>query len=442
MTNNSSMKLTDWLSKSGTSQAELARQLAITQGRVSQLCGGAKPSLELALRIRAITKGAVSPQDFNVNAAGNNIMPDKKTSLLDSVEEAVAAIAAGEMVVVVDDDDRENEGDLIASAAKISSEQMAMMIRHTSGIVCVPLTAAEAHRLRLDPMVAINDAPTSTAFTISVDYKVGLTTGISATERVGTVRALANSNVQADDFVRPGHVFPLVARSGGVLMRSGHTEAAVDLCKLAGLPPVGVISELMNDDGSVMRGPQVMAFARAHKYKMISVADLISYRQARERLVEREGMFEVETPVGPARAFAYSTPFDQVQHLALVFGDISGGENIPVRLHREDLLADVFGARSALNKVYDTFKREGSGVLVYLREGTTGVPGSQLHATSEEVTETAKARKEAWRDVGLGAQILRDLGVSSIRLIASRNRHYVGLSGFGIEISETLRNDV
>ena len=430
------MKLGEWLQKSGTSQAEFARGLAITQGRVSQLCGGGQqPSLELALRIRAFTKGAVRPEDFD--ETGLPHMTDKKPSLLDNVEEAVAAIAAGEMVVVVDDDDRENEGDLIAAASKITNEQMAMMIRHTSGIVCAPLTAQDAHRLRLDPMVAINDAPMSTAFTVSVDYKGGLTTGIAAGERVATVRALANGNVQADDFVRPGHIFPLVARSGGVLMRSGHTEAAVDLCKLAGLAPVGVISELMNDDGSVMRGPQVLDFARKNKLKIISVADLISYRQARERLVGRVGSFEVETPAGSARAIAYSTPFDQVQHLALVFGDITKGENVPVRLHREDLLEDVFGRRETLEQVYATFRKEGSGILVYLREGTAGVPAAKLHATED--TGSAKAREEAWRDVGLGAQILRDLSVSSIRLLASRDRHYVGLSGFGIEIAQTLR---
>ena len=364
------------------------------------------------------------------------------TDYLSSIEEVLDDARNGRMFVLIDDEDRENEGDLVIPAQMATPDAINFMAKHGRGLICLSLSRKRCEELRLPLMAAHNQSRHSTAFTLSIEAREGVTTGISAADRAHTVAVAIDPGSTREDLATPGHVFPLMAKDGGVLVRAGHTEAAVDLCKLAGLPPVGVISELMNDDGSVMRGPQVMAFARAHKYKMISVADLISYRQARERLVEREGMFEVETPVGPARAFAYSTPFDQVQHLALVFGDISGGENIPVRLHREDLLADVFGARSALNKVYDTFKREGSGVLVYLREGTTGVPGSQLHATSEEVTETAKARKEAWRDVGLGAQILRDLGVSSIRLIASRNRHYVGLSGFGIEISETLRNDV
>ena len=208
---------------------------------------------------------------------------------LDSVDVAVAAIADGEMIVVVDDADRENEGDLIVAASKATAEQIAFMIRHTSGIVCTPLTQTEARRLKLDPMVAMNDAPLGTAFTISIDYKIGLTTGISAEERCNTVRALANGNAAAEDFVRPGHVFPLIAKQGGTLMRSGHTEAAVDLAKLAGLPPVGVLAELVNDDGTVKRGEQVMSFAREHGFKIISVADLIAYRQVRERLGRADG---------------------------------------------------------------------------------------------------------------------------------------------------------
>src|SRR6188768_232221 len=203
------------------------------------------------------------------------------------VEAAVAAFARGEMVVVTDDDDRENEGDLFVAASLCTPEKMGFIIRHTSGIVCAPLSADDAKRLHLDPMVSRNDAPLGTAFTVSVDGRHGLTTGISAEERTNTVRALANGNSGAADFVRPGHVFPLVAKEGGVLMRSGHTEACIDLCRLAGLAPVGVLSELMNDDGTVMRGPAVAAFAKHHKLTQISIADLIDYRQAREKLVKR-----------------------------------------------------------------------------------------------------------------------------------------------------------
>ncbi len=368
---------------------------------------------------------------------------DDGNATLDTVEDALQAMRAGEMVVVVDDDDRENEGDLIAAASLITPQQMAFMIRHTSGIICAPMPPEEARRLNLDPMVAVNDAPLSTAFTVSVDYRKGLTTGISAAERAATVRALADPASRPEDFVRPGHVFPLVARRGGVLIRSGHTEAAVDLCRLAGLPPVGVISELVNDDGTVKRGEQVLAFAREHGLKIISVADLIAYRRKRERLVERVAEFALQTPIGPAKAIAYATPFDPVQHLALLFGEVGEGRGVLARLHRENVLEDVFGRRETLNKVFEALKERGGGVLVYLREGATGVPPASIaelagEAPEREDTESAKEREKEWRDVGLGAQILRDLGIRSIRLLSSSERHYVGLSGFGIEITETV----
>ena len=426
------MKLSEWLANSGTSQSELARRLGVTQGRVSQLVAGALPSLDLANKIAAATGNKVRPADF-----GDQTMANEQK--LDTVEDAIKAVAAGEMVVVVDDDDRENEGDLIGAAAKITPEQMAFMVRHTSGIVCTPITAEDAKRLKLDPMVALNDAPMGTAFTVTIDYKEGLTTGISAKERAATCHALANRNVVADDFVRPGHIFPLVAKSGGVLMRSGHTEAAVDLVKLAGLHPAGVICELVNDDGSVKRGPQNFAFAREHGFKIISVADLIAYRQRRERLVEQTAQFDVETVIGKAKGYSFVTPFDQVEHLALVFGDVSTAKAVPVRLHRENVIEDVFGKRNTLNKVFEVFKREGCGILVYLQEGAAGVPAGQL--SGAEKTGSAAQRQKSWRDVGLGAQILRDLNVSSIRLVSSSNRHYVGLSGFGIEIAETIKLD-
>ncbi|MCB1377405.1 MAG: 3,4-dihydroxy-2-butanone-4-phosphate synthase [Alphaproteobacteria bacterium] len=423
------MKLAEWLNNSRTSQSELARRIGVTQGRISQLVKGALPSLELAMKIAAATGNRVRPEEFGV-------LDMTDAEKLDSVEEAVKAIANGEMVVVVDDDDRENEGDLIAAASKITPEQMAIMVRHGTGIVCLPITAEDAKRLKLDPMVALNDAPMGTAFTVSIDYKEGLNTGISAKERAATAHALANRNVVADDFVRPGHMFPLVAKSGGVLMRSGHTEAAVDLVRLAGLHPAGVICELVNDDGTVKRGPQVLAFAREHGYKIISVADLIAYRQRRERLVEQKSRFEVQTVIGPAQGYAYVTPFDEVEQLALVFGDVTDGKDVPVRLHRENVLDDVFGNRQTLTAVFDIFKCEGRGVLVYLQEGTAGVPAGQL---ASEKSGSSAQRAQTWRDVGLGAQILRDLNITSIRLISSSQRHYVGLSGFGIEIAETVR---
>lgn len=351
------------------------------------------------------------------------------------VDAAIAAFARGDIIVVVDDDDRENEGDLFVAASMCTPEKMAFIIRNTSGIVCAPVSAEDAKRLHLDPMVATNDAPLGTAFTVSIDVKHGLTTGISAEERTNTVRALANGNSGASNFVRPGHVFPLVAREGGVLMRSGHTEACIDLCRLAGLPAVGVLSELMNDDGTVMRGATVAAFAERHKLASLSIADLIAYRQAREKLVERVGEFPVASEVGPLRGYAYVTRFDQVHHMAFVFGDVGGGGTVAARLHRADILGDVFGGGRAIHSALARFQREGRGVLVYLRDGTAGVPSRATPHDNDMGSEAARTRQ--WREVGLGAQILRDLGISSIRLLTSSKMKYVGLAGFGIEIAGT-----
>lgn len=363
------------------------------------------------------------------------------------IVDAIRAFEAGEVVVVMDDDDRENEGDLIVAAVHCTQEKMAFIIRHTSGIVCAPMTLHEAKRLNLNPMVADNDDPHATAFTVSVDYKHGTTTGISADDRTSTVRGLANPNSGAQDFSRPGHIFPLVAKEGGVLIRSGHTEAAVDLCKLADLPEVGVISELVNDDGTVMRGPQVMAFAEANNLKTISVADLISYRQRQESLIDRVDSFPIETYAGEAQAFTYKTKWDAMHHLAVVFGDVRDGQDVPVRLQIESVVDDAFGGSNQLQEMIKKMSGDQRGIIVYLREGSVGVasnPGrwkDSLQAGDRDNHETAQSREDEWLEIGLGAQILRDLGIESIKLYASRERHYVGLEGFGIKISETLTDD-
>ncbi len=284
-------------------------------------------------------------------------------------------------------------------------------------------------------MVALNDAPLGTAFTVSVDVRHGLTTGISADERTNTVRALANPNSGAGDFVRPGHVFPLVAREGGVLMRSGHTEACIDLCRLAGLPLVGVLAELMNDDGSVMRGAEVERFAATHGLKRLTIADLIAYRQAREKLVERVSEFTVLTEIGTLKGYAYVTPFDKVYHMALVHGRIGEGRDVPTRLHRANILRDIFGGAPEVHGALQRFAKHGRGVIVFLRDGSAGVPASALPQDGDHGAEAARQRQ--WREIGLGAQILKDLGISSIRLLTSADHHYVGLAGFGIEISAT-----
>jgi len=351
------------------------------------------------------------------------------------VDVAIEAFARGELVVVTDDDDRENEGDIVVAAVHCTPEKMAFIIRHTCGIVCAPVTGEIAHRLRLSPMVSDNDSPHGTAFTVSVDYRHGTTTGISAEDRTATVRNLANNNAGAVDFVRPGHVFPLIAKEGGVLMRSGHTEAAIDLCRLAGLAPVGVICELVNDDGTVMRGPDVTAFAERHGIKRVSVADLIAYRQMREKLVERVGEFPVATDIGTLAGYAYVTPFDKVHHMAFVYGRIGDGEAVLARLHRGSVIGDVFDGAKPIHAALQRFKHEGRGVIVYLRDGTSGVPITAIPHEGDGRAEELRTRQ--WREIGLGAQILKDLGISSIRLLTSTKRTYVGLAGFGIEILST-----
>ncbi|HUG60743.1 MAG TPA: 3,4-dihydroxy-2-butanone-4-phosphate synthase, partial [Methylomirabilota bacterium] len=348
---------------------------------------------------------------------------------LDTIEDAIAAIAAGEPVVVVDDTDRENEGDLILAAGKATPEKMAFMIRHTSGIICVPMTGERADRLNLPPMVANNLDPLRTAFTVSVDYRVGMTTGISAEERTNTVRALANDNATATDFLRPGHIFPLIARAGGVLTRSGHTEAGVDLARMAGLDPVGVLAEVVNDDGTVKRLPELLPFAREHGLRIVSIEDLIAYRIRTERFVERTATREMTVCGLKAQVSAYSTPFDTMQHVVAVFGDIGSGADIPCRIHREQPALDLFGrasgARTWVDIAVDEFKKNGErGVLMFLRNPvvddllTVGEEDAVDGADGERHGSALK-RMQRWREIGVGAQILRELGVRSIAICAT-----------------------
>src|SRR6516162_6894820 len=335
------MKLGDWLRRNQVTRADFARRIGVSPGAVTLICRehGSWLSRETAERIVAETSGAVTPNDF-LSAAP---LAPNGLDMLHSVNAVIEAFARGEIVVVTDDDDRENEGDLIVAAVHATPEKLAFIVRHTCGIVCAPLTGEIAHRLRLSPMVSDNDSPHGTAFTISVDYRHGTTTGISADDRTATIRNLANGNAGRSDFVRPGHIFPLIAKDGGVLMRSGHTEAAIDLCRLVAIAPVAAICELVNDDGTVMRGPQVADFAKRHGLRRMSVADLIAYRQAREKLVTRVAEFTVASEIGDLTGYAYVTPFDKVHHYAFVFGNIGDGANVPTRLHRANVIEDVFG---------------------------------------------------------------------------------------------------
>lgn len=358
--------------------------------------------------------------------------------MADKIEEVLEAFAGGELVVVTDDDDREGEGDLIGAASLCTSEKMAFIIRHTSGIVCAPITTEDARRLHLDPMVSRNESAHATAFTVSIDYKPDGGTGISAEERASCCRALVNPNVGAADFARPGHVFPLIAREGGVLFRAGHTEAAVDLCRLSGLPPVGVISELMNDDGSVMKGEQVSRFATENRLRHVTIADLIAYRQARDKLIERVSTFVMESPIGPLQGYAYRSPFDEIAHAAFVYGSLGDGKRVLTRLHKPNIVRDLFTGSERMQLVLRRFKRAGHGVLVYLRDGAAGVPVEPMGEA-----RTAEAdRHRQWREVGVGAQILRDLGVTSIINLTSSVHDYKGLSGFGIEIVASERLEI
>ena len=371
---------------------------------------------------------------------------------LDKIEDAIAAVAAGELVVVVDDTDRENEGDLIMAASKASPEKIAFMIRHTSGIICVPMPGERAAALSLEPMVANNLDPFRTAFTVSVDYKVGMTTGIAATERAATIRALAGGNAHAGDFIRPGHIFPLIARTGGVLARSGHTEAGVDLAQLAGLEPAGVLAEVVNDDGTVKRLPELIAFAGEHGLRIISIEDLIAYRLQHETFLKRVAVVPALVAGLNAEAYAYETEFDALQQVALVIGDVAGKEGVLCRIIREQSLRDIVtranGAPDPLARAVAEIKARGRcGVVLLLRDPSAleREPDGQktprrLEADGQggEHHGSAMKRMTGWREVGLGAQILRDLGISSIAVMTNSGRQYVGLGGFGIEITETI----
>jgi len=364
---------------------------------------------------------------------------------LDKIEDAIAAIAEGELVVVVDDTDRENEGDLIMAASKATPEKMAFMIRHTSGIICVPMTSERADALNLPPMVANNLDPMRTAFTVSVDYRVGMTTGIAAEERANTARALANPNCAAGDFLRPGHIFPLISRPGGVLTRSGHTEAGTDLARLAGLESAGILAEVVNDDGTVKRLPELVPFAREHGLKIVSIEDLISYRIRRESFVRciREEPFTLAGLRGQIQI--YETPFDEIQHVVFIYGDVHGRENVPTRIHREQPVQELKGrggtSRGWVEIAAEKLKEAGHGVIVLLRTAQVDdFEPDEPHTDpgDGEYHGSARVRRQRWREVGIGAQILRDIAVNSISVIATHERAYVGLTGFGIEVRETI----
>ena len=368
------------------------------------------------------------------------------------VERALADIAAGKAVVVVDDADRENEGDLIFAAEKATPALLGFMIRHTSGFICAPLTQEDCDRLDLPPMYHVNQDRRGTAYTVTVDAADGVSTGISAADRAHTVRLLADPGSGRRDFTRPGHVVPLRSRDGGVLVRAGHTEAAVDLARLAGLRPAGVLCELVNDDGSMARLPELSRFAREHDLALISIADLIAYRRRIDCQVEPVAEARIPTRYGEFRAVAYRSLLDSTEHLALIRGQVGDGDDVLVRLHSECLTGDVFGSRRCdcgpqLDAALAMVAAQGRGVVLYIRGHEGRGIGLAHKLRAYQLQDLGKDTVDAnlalglpadARDYGTGAQILYDLGVRSMRLITNNPTKLAGLEGHGLSIVERV----
>ncbi len=368
---------------------------------------------------------------------------------LDPIEKAVAAIAAGRPVIVVDDEDRENEGDLIFAAEHATPELLAFMVRYTSGFVCAPITEDDADRLDLPPMHHTNQDKRGTAYTVTVDAREGVTTGISAADRAHTIRLLADPATSPVDLSRPGHVVPLRAKRGGVLRRPGHTEATIDLAELAGLRPAGVLCELVNDDGTMMRLPDLEKFAAEHDLALISIADLIAYRRRTEKQIERVVDTRIPTPHGVFQAFGYRATHDAAEHVALVFGDISDGTDVLVRVHSECLTGDVFGSLRCdcgpqLQAALAAVAKEGRGVVLYMRghegRGIGLLHKLQAYQLQDLGRDTVDANLDLGlpadaRDYGTGAQILVDLGIRTMRLITNNPAKRAGLEGYGLQIT-------
>ena len=355
----------------------------------------------------------------------------------DSIEDALADIAAGKPIIVTDDEDRENEGDLVIAASRATPENINMMIQHARGLICVPCTGPILQRLGVNPMVQQNRESHKTDFTVSVDAAEGITTGISAYDRFRTIQLLGDPNTKPEELVQPGHIFPLKAKSGGVLERAGHTEAAVDLVSLAGLYPAGVICEILNDDGTMARTPELFAFKKRFGLRMISIASLIQYRHQRENHVRllRSGL--VETAFGPFTLKVFHSELDQREHLAFVRGELDGGETL-VRVQAENLLADTFhvmeGKAKSGGTVAAALKRiaeEGKGALIYIRREDSGLGQFVSEADSSLGKKPAGM---GLREYGIGAQILSNLGLKKIHLLAQTERNLIGLDGYGIEI--------
>ena len=376
-------------------------------------------------------------------------------SLFVTIEEALEEIRQGRLLLVVDDEDRENEGDLVLAAEKTTPEAVNFMATHGRGLICMPMTGERLDELKLGMMVAENTAPMGTAFTVTVDARRGVTTGTSAYDRAVTIRTLVDPQIQAEDLTVPGHIFPLRAKDGGVLRRSGHTEAAVDLARLAGCAPAGVICEVLDENGSMARLPQLKELAGRYGLKMITIKDLIEYRTRNERLVRRIASTRLPTEFGEFTAVAYEATVYDRTHLALVMGDVAGEGAVLVRMHSECLTGDVFQSRrcdcgSQLTKAMAVIKEEGRGVIVYLRQEGRGIGlhnKIRAYELQEQGMDTVEANqalgfKADLRDYGIGAQILVDLGVKNLRLLTNNPTKRAGLEGYGLRVVEQVPLEV